>query len=105
MELEIELNGKPCKVKMEGLTFGERNEALRKSTNVDLATQTAKVDTILFGEWRLIYSIKDMEIQGWKSANTDDAKLKLIRGMALRSGDVLSQAEQKLNLGDIDKKK
>jgi len=106
-EVEIELNGKPCKVIMEALTFGERNNALRKATKVDLMTQSAKVDTIEFGEWRLVYTIKNMDIAGWKSAGTEDAKMKLIRGLPLKSGDALSRAEQTLNLGisEDDKKK
>ena len=107
-EVEIELNGKPCKVIMEALTFGERNNALRKATKVDIVTQSASVDTIEFGEWRLVYTIKDMAIAGWKQAGTnDEAKLKLIRGLPLKSGDALSRAEQNLNLGitEDDKKK
>lgn len=107
MEIEVNLNGKPCKVEMEALTFGTRNNALRKATTVDLMTQQASIDTIEFGEWRLVYTIKSMDIVGWKQANTEQAKMNLIRGLPLKAGDALSRAEQKLNsdISGDDKKK
>ena len=97
--LEINVKDKPCKVVMEELTFGKRNEALKKATVVDLVSKTAKVDAVTFGEWRIVFSIKEMELVGWKHAINDEAKLKFIRGLPLQAGDALSRAEQKLNLG------
>lgn len=98
-EFEIDVKGKPCKVVMEPLTWGLRNEALRKATTIDLATEKATIDGVGFGEWRLVYSIKDMELVGWKTAGSEDAKMKLLRGLPMSAGDALSRAEQDLNKG------
>jgi len=97
--LEINVKDKPCKVAMEELTFGKRNEALRKATVLDIVGQKINVDSVTFGEWRIVFSIKEMELVGWKHATSDEAKLNLIRGLPLQAGDALSRAEQKLNLG------
>jgi len=109
MEFEVEIEkGKNCKVVMEALNFGQRNDALRKATTVNLMTKQASVDTIAFGEWRLVYTIKSMDMVGWKNAGTnEDLKIKFIRGLSLKVGDKLSVQEQNLNLGvsEDDKKK
>ena len=105
-EFEVQLNEKPCKVVMESLTFGQRNEALKKSSKVDLMTQQASIDSVAFTEWRLVYTIKEIEVPGWKEAN-EVKKLQLLKNLPLQTGDALSKVEQKLNLGitEDDKKK
>lgn len=105
--IEVNIKDKPCKVVMEELTFGEKNEALRKATVIDPVTQNQRADTVTFGEWRLVYSIKDMDLVGWKNATTEDAKMKIIRGLSMKVGNVLSSAEARINLGitEDDKKK
>ena len=84
---------------MEPLNFGTRNNALRKATKINLETQKGSIDTIEFGEWRLVYTIKSMDIVGWKQAHSDEQKVRLIRGLPLKTGDALARAEQRLNLG------
>lgn len=102
-EIEVKLGDKPCKVVMEELTWGKRNLALSKATNVDLNTSKATLNTIVFGEWRLVYTIRDMDFVGWKQANTDDKKLDFLRGLPRALGDALSTAEQNLNISISEK--
>lgn len=56
-EVEIDWNGAKAKVKLRRLTFGQRNDCLRKATKVNPMTASASLDVYTFNEERLMHAI------------------------------------------------
>jgi hypothetical protein len=87
--VEIPWNEGKANVKLVKLTFGQRNECLRKATNINPLTQSATLDPYTFSELRLVASIKE--------APFPVGDVKVIRDLEPEVGDLLVTTLEKLN--------
>ena len=56
--VDLDVDGKTHRFVLRSLTYGQRNECLRKSTRMNAMLKTAEVDPFLFNELRVAESIQ-----------------------------------------------
>src|SRR3989338_3236815 len=82
-EVEINWKGNKEKVELKELSFGERNQCLRESTEIDVMTGKGRIDPVTFNEKRLLRSIIKASFE---------VTLNNINSLRSRDGDKLFKA-------------
>lgn len=57
VKVQVDVEGKAIEFVLRRLSYGQRNECLRRATTTNLAQQSASIDPYLYNELRLVHSI------------------------------------------------
>ena len=94
-EVEIDWEGKKAKVLLRKLSYGDRNECLRKATKINPMTQSGELDPYTFNENRLLKAVKSGP---WGAVLT----LETVKQFEPEVGDYLVSEIDKLNELDAE---